>query len=170
EYVDAVGQIHRCTPSTWPVHQVAAFLQLHSRINAGHYAKVLVGVDVLPRPDADRAGNASALSDLPVPFAAELDMNQNGADDDGTVSWGESITVTRSTGVPFAAGCTRTSPVTVPVDLRPFRVPLEVGTTMPSRTLLHLEEDGGVARWAYGSTDLYVLLNLRHPALRCRRA
>lgn len=167
-FVAAAGQMHRLDPRRWPVHQAAAFLDIHAAVGAGRYAMVQVEVGTSPRPDAERTANAAALADLPEPFTAELDTDQNGADEDGTVAWDESITVTRSTGVSYAAGCARVEPLTTPTTLRPFRIPLEIGTTMPSRTLLHLEEDGGVARWAYDSTDLYLLLNLRHPALRRR--
>ncbi|MFD1278028.1 hypothetical protein ACFQ51_56770 [Streptomyces kaempferi] len=164
-FVSAVGQMHRATPGRWPVHQVAAFLDIHAAVGAGRYAMVQVGVGTEPRSDADRTANAQALSDLPVPFVAELDVEQNAADEDGTLSWTEEIIVTRSTGVPYTAACASRETVTIPTVMPSYRVPLEVGTTKPSRTLLHLEEDGGVARWAYGSQDLYVLLNLHHPLL-----
>ncbi|WP_069765975.1 hypothetical protein [Streptomyces sp. LUP47B] len=162
-FVAAVGQIHRLKPGRWPVHQVAAFLDIHAEVGAGRYAMVQIEVGAVPRPDAARAANAAALADLPDPFTTQLDSNQNAADEDGTVAWTEDIVVTRSTGVPYTAGCAAPESLTIPTVLRAFCVPLEVGTTMPSRTLLHLEEDGGVARWAYDSTDLYILLNLRHP-------
>ncbi|MEV0982317.1 hypothetical protein [Streptomyces sp. NPDC049915] len=164
-YVAAVGQMHRAEPGQWPVHQVAAFLDIHAAVGAGRYALVEVEVAAAPRPDADRDVNAAALKDLPDPFSAELDLDQNAADEDGTISWKDAITAVRSTSVAFSAGCQKSEPVTAPVLVRPSRIPLEVGTTMPSRTLMHLEQDGGVARWAYGSTDLYLLLNLRHPLL-----
>jgi hypothetical protein len=167
-FVDAVGQLHRKAPGRWPVHQVAAFLNVHAEVGAGEYAIAQVEVGATPRPDADRDGNAAALADLPWPFAAHLDMGQNAADEDGTLTWAQDIVVTRSSGVPFTAGCRRPESLTIPTIVQPFQIPLEVGTTLPSRTLLHLEEDGGVARWAYGSTDLYVLLNLRHPLLARR--
>lgn len=93
-FVDAVGQIHRSTPGRWPVHQVAAFLDIHAGVGAGRYAMVQVEVGRTPRPDAERAANAAALADLPEPFTAELDSAQNAADEDGTVAWSESIVVT----------------------------------------------------------------------------
>lgn len=165
EFVDAVGQMHRLTPGNWPVHQVAAFLDIHAAIGAGRYAMVQVEVGTAPRPDAGRAANAAALADLPEPFMAQLDLDQNAADEDGKVAWTEDVIVTRSTGVSYTAGCAVPESLTIPTVVGSFRVPLEVGTTMPSRTLLHLEEDGGVARWAYDSTDLYILLNLGHPLI-----
>lgn len=169
-FVSAVGQIHRKDlPARWPVHQVAAFLDIHAGVGAGRYAIVQVEVGTAPRPDAQRAANARALADLPEPFTAELDLAQNAADEDGMVAWSEDIVATRSTGVAYTACCTARESLTIPTVLRPCSVPLEVGTTMPSRTLLHLEEDGGVARWAYDSTDLYVLLNLGHPLIPAHR-
>lgn len=164
-FVDAVGQMHRIAPGRWPVHQVAAFLGIHAGICAGRYAMVQVEVGATPRPDAERSANAVALAGLPEPFSADLDVYQNAADEDGAAAWSEDIVVTRSTGVPYTAGCSTPESLTAPTAIRPFEVPLEIGTTLPSRTLLHLEEDGGVARWAYGSTDLCVLLDLRHPLL-----
>lgn len=164
-FVSAVGQMHRLAPARWPVHQVAAFLDIHAAVGVGWYAMVQVEVGTGPRSDAERSANAAALADLPEPFTAQLDLAQNAADEDGTVTWSQDIIVTRSTGVPYTAACTAREPLTIPTTVQAFQVPLEVGTTLPSRTLLHLEEDGGVARWAYGSTDLYLLLNLRHPLL-----
>ncbi|MGW1468531.1 hypothetical protein ACWCPT_29815 [Streptomyces sp. NPDC002308] len=165
EFVNAVGQMHRQSPGDWPVHQVACLLDIHVATASGRYARVEVEVGTRPHPDAERLANAAALKSLPGPFLAHLDIDQNAGDEDGSVSWAESIVVTRSTGTSFTPDCAALEPVTIPTAVRPFQVPLEVGTTMPSRTLLHLEEDGGVARWAYGSTDLYILLNMQHPLL-----
>ncbi|KIF66271.1 hypothetical protein HY68_36820 [Streptomyces sp. AcH 505] len=162
-FVAAVGQMHRLTPGRWPVHQVAAFLDIHAAVGAGRFAMVHIGVGTAPRPDTERAANAAALTDLPDPFTVRLDLGQNAADEDGIVEWSEDIVVTLSTGVSYTAGCVIPEPLTMPTIVRPSRIPLEVGTTLPSRTLLHLEEDGGVARWAYDSTDICVLLNLQHP-------
>jgi len=33
---------------------------------------------------------------------------------------------------------------------------LEVGSTLGSRTLLHLRFEGGIARWPYDSEDIYI--------------
>jgi hypothetical protein len=165
EYVAAAGQMHRLKPEQWPIHQIAAFLDIHAAVGAGRYGLVEVEVGAAPLPDAERAANDRALASLPKPFTAALDMDQNGADEDGTVAWAEPITVVRSTSLTFSSSCQQMEPITVPATVHPSRIPLEVGTTLPSRTLVHLEQDGGVARWAYGSTDLYLLLNLGHPAL-----
>jgi hypothetical protein len=41
------------------------------------------------------------------------------------------------------------------IEVPPTILPLEVGTTMGSRTLLHLMEDRGIARWPYGHDILH---------------
>jgi hypothetical protein len=165
-YVDAIGQMHRSRPGAWPPHQAAAFLQMHTRTGSGLYAIVRVEVGTAPHADAERDANASALNDLPEPFVADLDLGQKAADEDGTLHWTQDITAIRCTGVVQLMNCAAQVPVTMPAVVAPGSIPLEVGTTLPSRTLLHLVEDGGVARWAYGSTDLYLFLNLQHPLIR----
>lgn len=45
-------------------------------------------------------------------------------------------------------------------ELKPFSAPLEVGYTKPSRTLHHLMVEGAVARWAYDSTDIDLLVDI----------
>jgi hypothetical protein len=164
-YVDAAGQMRRSTPRTWPPHQAAAFLQLHAMTGSGRYAIARVEVGSTPKADAEREANADALVGLSEPFIAELDREQKAADEDGVLHWTQEITATRCTGAVQLMNCGVKDPVVAPVMVQPCSVPLEVGTTMPSRTLLHLVEDGGVARWAYGSTDLFVFLNLHHPTI-----
>lgn len=46
--------------------------------------------------------------------------------------------------------------------LPPGQASLEIGTTLPSRTLLHMC-GGGVARWPYGSETVRLLVNLEDP-------
>lgn len=45
---------------------------------------------------------------------------------------------------------------------RPRRAALEVGATAPSRTLLHLKEEGILARWPYGSDRIWLIVNFDH--------
>src|SRR5690606_39295719 len=43
-----------------------------------------------------------------------------------------------------------------PVEIVPGLLPLEVGYTDGSRTLLHFAQERGVARWPYGSDTIYL--------------
>ena len=155
-YVDAIGQM-RQDPAYWPLPQVAAYLSIHSAINSGEYALFTVPTRGEPGPDADREGNAAKLDNLKRPFVAHLDMTQNAADQDGQFSWSADVRSTRSTGLPAINGC-ESIPVMIPYRVHPATAPLEIGTTMPSRTLAHLRVEGMVAHWPYGRRQLAVIV------------
>ena len=166
EYVDAIGQHYiysdRCD---WPLEQIACFALVHGYLGNGTVGRVLVRAGGEPGRDSDREHNAGLLAEMPEPFVAELDMSQNCADSDGVLRWTEPIqvhvaTTEREDGV--GGECA----VLAPAVIRPGRVPLEVGSTMPSRTALHLREDRGVAHWPYGSDWIWLLVRMEHLALR----
>ncbi|SDH66687.1 hypothetical protein SAMN05421505_1204 [Sinosporangium album] len=162
-YIDAIGQLHAKDPADWPAEQAAAFTLIHSRLMAGTYMHLRAKLGQPPGPDADRTGNAEALTRLPWPLTARLDLAQQGADQDGTLAWRCSVTADGcSTGTALLPDCANEapSPLTTVRSIPPRTVPLEVGYTMPSRTLLHLHRDGGVARWPHRSTDIHILVNL----------
>jgi hypothetical protein len=164
-YVDAIGQVHMSTSSRWPMEQVAAFARVHAGLVAGAFGMIRIGGPHLeggPGRDADRTGNASRLADLYGPFRAIVDLGQNNADDDGTLSWGTPARIERSAGASFINPCLRsgTSRIVMPVTVDPWSAPIEVGSTLPSRTLTHLVVDGAVARWPYGSDWITLFVNL----------
>lgn len=156
-YVARIGQMQR-DPAYWPLEQLAAFLQVHAGLMAGRYAYVEVSVGATPGPDADRVGNARKLEGVHEKFTAWLDMQQNGADSDGTLSWTDLISLNKSSGLGLITDC-GTAPVEMSLHVDDYQVPLEVGFTKPSRTVLHLIEDGGVAHWAYGDDRILLLLD-----------
>lgn len=158
EYVAWIGQTPR-GPSSWTHEQVAAYLAVHAGLGSGRYAKVTIEVGATPGADADREGNAQKLMHVAPPFVAMLDMGQNGADCDGTLHWGQEIKVEKSTGIPLIDHGEKT-PVNMIHSVNPASVPLEVGYTKPSRTLMHLTQYVGVARWAYGDERICLLLNV----------
>jgi len=160
--VDAIGQLHARQPRHWPPEQLGAFVEIHAGLMAGYYASGRIRVGATPSADRERAENAAHLANLPEPFTAYLDLEQNGAECDGTLTWATHISMTRSTGVPLLLTChaDEPTPVYTTAHVPPRTVPLEVGYTMPSRTLLHLNHRGGVARWPYGSEDIYLLVRV----------
>ena len=134
--------------------QLAAFATLDMLIFNRRLALIQVAVGTTPSRDADRAENAAALASLPAPFAADLCLTQNGADFDGTLRWGNAIDVKAFPGGDddwFTVPTPRTT------------VPLEVGSCKASRILLHVWKYGAVARWPYGSTDLWIMVGLPTP-------
>ncbi len=157
--VAAIGQT-RDEPAYWPPEQTAALTRTLYRLAHGRIARHRIKVGSTPGRDADRTGNAARLRGLPAPFHAHLDMHQNGADCDGTLSWQEPVTTWRSTAVPVLNVHALHSAVLAPFDVRPTSVPLEVGYTKPSRTLAHLAVEGAVARWAYDDDEIHLLVDL----------
>lgn len=136
--------------------QITAFLQIDALIRAQRVALVRIGVGAEPLADRMREENAAALRHTAGPFAAELDMAQKNADEDGWVSWSTPFDVST---YPGRSGGRYTVP--------PGTVPLEVGSCKPSRVAMHLWQEGGIARWPYGgaidlrpageeATELYV--------------
>jgi hypothetical protein len=164
DYLDAIGQLHRVEPFRWPRHQVAAFALMHHYLMSGLAASVQINVDGTPYPDAERDANASALADLPAPFTAHLSRTQHHADQDGWLEWHSPITANRSIGEAcYSSASDNPEPILVRHVIPPGRVPLEVGSTLPSRTYLHTYADCGVARWPYDATRIRLFVSSKFP-------
>ncbi len=145
-YQAALGQPHI---GGWSIGQVWALATMHSAILLGQVATVRVQTLGKPAADRQRDVNAAVLGDLPTPFVAALNLQQNGADCDGNIRWTSDIRVTLR---PERVG-----------SMPPDRVPLEVGTCSASRILMHLISHGGVARWPYESDDIWILAGWPNP-------
>lgn len=158
-FISRIGQTQR-RAQHWPLHQVAAFTHVVSGLASGVFAKRRIKVGETPGPDADRAGNAARLLGVDKPFRARLDMGQNGADSDGSLSWDRPVTLWRAIGVPVYGAHVLHRAIHAPFDVSSYSVPLEVGYTHPSRTLAHLTVEGAVARWSYGDDEICLIVNL----------
>lgn len=158
DFVDAVG---RDRWDQWPLHQVDAFACVNALIHTGAYGMVLVSVGATPCADKEREANAAALANIHPSFVAELDMDQHCGDSDGWLYWHDEITVECSTGTSYYSPTGHPGSVMTKRRIPPGSVPLEVGSTLPSRTAIHLAMDGGVARWPYGSELITLFLNLQ---------
>jgi hypothetical protein len=154
-----VGQTQR-DPAYWPLHQVASLTHVLDGLTCGRIVRRRIPVGDTPGPDADREGNAARLRNVRAPFSAHLDMSQNGADCDGTFSWDSPVNLWRALGVRVAHEKGLYGSLHAPFEVRPWRVPLEVGYTLPSRTFVHLALEGAVARWAYEDKEICLLLDL----------
>jgi hypothetical protein len=116
-----------------------------------------------PGSDVDRAGNAAKLALTHKRFTAELDIDQNGADCDGSLAWKGELEIRKPTGEFFFRHlCAQSThaPLVVPSSVPGGWAPLEVGDSWPSRTLMHLWQYRAVARWPYGSSRIWLFLNL----------
>lgn len=147
-YVDAVLQ--KWNRSGYDIYDAYAFCHVHRQLCSGSIASVRVGIGAMPRSDKEieyhnsvlhRQGNCLFFGE----FWGGL------ADSDGYLTWSKPLEF-EITKCSFTDDTIeRTS-----VVIEPRRVPLEVGTTEGSRTIVHLAMDGGLARWPYGSEELYV--------------
>lgn len=169
DYVAAIGQTHRSAPPSWPMEQVAAFATVHAQICAGEVAQVLIGAEGLdggPHSDSRRGENAAALCRLPDPFQATVDADQRAADCDGTLKWDAPIKADAASGAVLLDACRNgvKQPVPIVATIAAGWAPLEIGSTMASRTLVHLLEAGAVARWPYGSDFIHLLVRRGGPA------
>lgn len=154
-----VGQTQR-KPAYWPPHQVVALAHVLEGLAYGRIVRRRIPLGETPGPDADREGNATRLRSLAAPFKARLDMTQNGADSDGEFAWDLPINLWRALGVRLLGQEGIHGSVHAPFQARPSSVPLEVGYTLPSRTMAHLMMEGAVARWAYEDDEICLLLDL----------
>jgi hypothetical protein len=150
----------------WPMEQLCCAVAMHSYVNAGFYACYPLEIGTDPGPDAERERNAAALATVRRPFRADVDLEQNGAAQDGWLTWTAPIPLVRSTGVALLDPVHGEEPVMAPRLIGPAGAPIEIGYTKPSRTLAHLIEEGAVARWPYGQGHMTLIVNLSHFAIR----
>lgn len=165
-YVDRIGQSLR-GPRSWSPEQAGAFLRIHTGLTSGEFAQILVPLGQPPNLDANREANNLTLLALHPAFRAEVNMSQEHADSDGLVWWKEAVIADRSTGERLEEGG-GSRPSVQPAAVDPGGIPLEVGYTKPSRTLQHLVQRGGVARWPYHHRHLWILLSMRTEHARAR--
>jgi len=161
-YIDAIGQSFRGGPRTWDPAQIIAFMETHSRICQGKIAQCVIGIGKQPLRDSARQENQATLADLPHPFSAVVSEYQGHGDPDGLLEWSEAIICDVTTGEVETLPDGQTRIATEQRILPPGQVPLEIGTTLPSRTLLHMCA-GGVARWPYRSETMRLFVNMEDP-------
>lgn len=128
-YIRAIGHPY----AGWTDGQVAALAKVDAFVRAGDVRAVLIPVGMTPSRDRHREGNGRKLTEgLPSEFTASV-YDGTDHDGDGLLGWGPGT---------LSSWCTS--------------APLEIGYTDASRTVLHLLESGRVARWPYGSEDVWL--------------
>jgi hypothetical protein len=151
DYVDTVFQGKGYTPAN-----VLAFANIHHLISIGSIARLTVDVGDTPFGDKAIEQNNRILSGLPKLFEAVFHPEKGyAAWDDGYFS-GKGNVIFERTPIAKYQHLARH----IVIDLYNQWIPLEVGTTDGHTTYMHLLMDGAVARWAYGSSAITVLLML----------
>jgi hypothetical protein len=140
--VDSVVQKHS---SPYDVYDAYCMLQFHARAVGRQMVFHVAPVGRTPVADRLRDENNLRLKGLPAPFAATF--HGGTADSDGILRWDEPI------AFQFFSDDEDDRIVLPP---RAGGVPLEVGVTKGSRTILHLVEGRGLARWPYEHDCCYI--------------
>jgi len=153
-FIDAVFQKPEDGPD---IYDAYVFSQVVGRMALKELALLVISVGETPRKDREVEANNAILSRLAFPFVASF-VGETKGDDDGYLAWAEPTLFGVESEDDPTGGET--------VVIQPARVPLEVGTTRSSRTFTHLAENGGIARWPYGSDYIHVLVDVRMMSTR----
>ena len=141
DYVDMVFQLGGRWGKIGLV-EAYCFSQVHTLIMIGAILVTRIAVQREPVADKNIVLNNVVLETLPHPFIGAFWGGL--ADEDGWLQWKEPIRATNCS--------TDENTYT-----KPWRIPLEVGYTQASRTMLHIAQDRGLARWPYGQKQIWVL-------------
>ena len=165
--VDAVFQLPEIPRARQPRLSLAeayGFAVLRTDLLLGKTLHFMVRVGKGPGPDARIDYNQKLLNKLPEPFNATFAPERGrSANCDGSFAWNETIEAIQTFVQEDSSERIKMK------RLPPYSVSLEVGTTSVSKTAQHLRA-GGVARWAYDSEWVVVLLPVTDlpPSRRCR--
>lgn len=147
-YVDALLQ--KWNGSGYDLYDTYAFCHVHRQLCSGSIASTRVGIGAMPRGDKEIEYHNSVLhKEESSLFFGEFWGGL--ADSDGYLTWSKPLEFEVTKCSLTDDTIERTN-----VLIKPRRIPLEVGTTEGSRTMVHLGFEGGLARWPYGSDELYV--------------
>jgi hypothetical protein len=154
KYVDTVYQLFWTRPVD--LYIAYAFMSVHALMFSGQIACFRIQTDGCPCANDDIDGNNALLeSALRGEFSGEF---WGGLDDaDGYVEWDKPVIGTVRTH-----DDNKDDPIISEQVIKPARVPLEIGYTAPETTLLHINQEGGVARYPYGQDEITVMVR-RNP-------
>lgn len=134
-FLDSIVQKHY---GGYDIYDAFCVLKILQGIYEEKIGLTIVPLESGPFRDAMTVENDRVLGKLPRPYSGSF--SGGAGPDDGWIGWDGPIDVISGGGTD--GGDFRTFPV------RDY-VPLEVGTTMASRTISHLVYDRALARWPY---------------------
>jgi hypothetical protein len=142
------------------IYDAYAFAVLWSDLFHGRTLHVRIEVGESPHGDKCVAENQAALDQLPRPFTAQCwSETGRGANCDGMLRWPTSINLQATHSIDQDQQLTRDTIVSYPAG----SAPLEIGYTAPERTFCHLQMNRAVARWPYGSEDIWLFVRALDP-------
>ncbi|MGD8500730.1 MAG: hypothetical protein PVJ86_08790 [Phycisphaerales bacterium] len=142
-YTDAIVQ-HEGYYWTYDIYDAFCFAVIHTAIKTGDILTAQVDIGETPSTDKNYIRNNYLLQMACKPFWGEFWGEKR--DTDGLFGWRQPVIF----GQVLLDGEIREG------KIGSTEVPLEVGYTNGSRTLLHLCTGGGLARWPYGSPVVHL--------------
>jgi hypothetical protein len=128
-------------------YDAAAVAEIGLCLGVGHLLCGGVPIGEAPRRDRDRRTNRAILEALPDPFSATV--ARVNSDADGWFTWEQSVPIEHEL----------MSSEYVRVVFEPGGLPLDIGATDPETTIWHIRSSGGVARWPYDQSSLFLFLS-----------
>jgi hypothetical protein len=142
---ESLDEIVQRSSGLYSIQDAYCLLRIMSALQFGALAFAHIDAGETPHRDSMVEENNAALTNLPGSFKAEFWGGKG--DYDGHLEW--------SDPEPFYLFKVGVEDEHI-TFLKDGWVPLEVGYTKSSRTLLHLAEDRGLARWPYDSHRITV--------------
>lgn len=149
-YAEPWPDIVKQSPSrtSFDLDEAYVFFSVWQRLLESRIVVLELAMGMMPGRDHERALLDGQLKKLRPPLSGTF--HGGPGDEDGAIAWSEPVpfecfALKRKTSKPFLVS--------------PSHVALEVGTTEARRTLAHLTDGRGVARWPYCSTSIYVLVD-----------
>lgn len=143
----------------WKAAHDAYLWRLYEFWFMGELAVTRLPMGCTPYADKQREANHAALQALKLidgpQVSAKVDMDQClSPDGDGSLTWENEITLGIIVpGDPILDAWAHVNPIGPR-----SAVPLEIGYTDPVTTYMHLLDGQGVARWAYGSNEVVLMV------------
>lgn len=144
--------------SGWSIDQVAALAKMLALVGQGKVRLAYISVGNTPYRDSAREENRAALANLPYGITVQVyeGLSHTG---DGCITIPDDLVIVDDADRHLPGRRERAAEAV-------GTVPLEIGHTHVSRTLLHLADYGAVARWAYGHDRIYVVYTVPMHCLR----
>ena len=147
QYIDVFFQKFSRSPMDFV--DVHCFAQIHYSMKIGKICSARIETGKYPSYDKDIEYNNGVLSSLFEPFYGKFIGGTGGCD--GYIGWKKPLIMSQE----IQDGRGGTTGLNCTID--PDKLPLEVGYTDSTTTLFHLIEGDGLARWPYGSSEIWLL-------------
>ena len=159
--VDDVVQYAAIVRKPYTYADAYVMANIHGALYEHKIARLTITMPLTAPPDKNLEAVAEVFQGKMAPFV--LEMWGGYGDQDGILSWDRPVRAYLPGYEPTeASGSYQQSQQVQQIRLPPGHIPLEVGSTLASRSWFHLLQDGGLARWPYESNEIHVYVVLQN--------